>query len=208
MTAQTVEKLPAIQETRDLSLGQEDPLEKGNATHSIILAWRISWTEEPGRLQSDELQSWTRLSNSHFIQYLSCQNHVVSLICSGYTCLLIRVQPCLSFSSYSNRSGSSLQSIFFLNIPIAQNVHFTLHWCFFFLFSIFQINNPLLRAPFQGSFLFFSPSTQATSFPMQIIYNLQLFIHCYIFFPTNWNINSKQQVACPFYSLFNSQHLG
>ena len=37
---------------------------------------------------------------------------------------------------------------------------------FFFLFSIFQINNPLLRAPFQGSFLFFPPSTQATSFPM------------------------------------------
>ena len=37
-----------IQETRVLSLGQEDPLEKGIATHSSILAWRISWTEEPG----------------------------------------------------------------------------------------------------------------------------------------------------------------
>ena len=39
-------------ETRVRSLGQEDPLEEGTATHSIILAWRISWTEEPGRLQS------------------------------------------------------------------------------------------------------------------------------------------------------------
>ena len=40
------------QETQVRSLGQEDPLEKGIATHSSILAWRIPWTEEPGRLQS------------------------------------------------------------------------------------------------------------------------------------------------------------
>ena len=44
------------QETRVRSLGWEDPLEKEMATHSSILAWRISWTEEPGRLQSVELQ--------------------------------------------------------------------------------------------------------------------------------------------------------
>ena len=43
------------------SLGQEDPLEKGMAIHSNILAWRIPWTEEPGRLQSMGLQSWTQL---------------------------------------------------------------------------------------------------------------------------------------------------
>ena len=43
---------PAIQETQVQSLGQEDPLEKGMATHSSFLAWRIPWTEEPGRLQS------------------------------------------------------------------------------------------------------------------------------------------------------------
>ena len=45
-----------MQETRVPSLGQEDPLEKGMATHSSILAWRIPWTEEPGGLQSMELQ--------------------------------------------------------------------------------------------------------------------------------------------------------
>ena len=50
--AQTVKNLPAIQETGVLSLGQEDPLEKGMTTHSSILAWRIPWTEEPGGLQS------------------------------------------------------------------------------------------------------------------------------------------------------------
>ena len=43
---------PAMEETRVWSLGWEDPLEKGMATHSSILAWRIPWTEEPGRLQS------------------------------------------------------------------------------------------------------------------------------------------------------------
>ena len=47
-----VKNLPATQETWVGSLGQEDPLEKGMATHSSILAWRVPWTEEPGRLQS------------------------------------------------------------------------------------------------------------------------------------------------------------
>ena len=50
--AQRVKNLPAMQETQVRSLGWEDPLEKGTATHSSILAWRIPWTEEPGGLQS------------------------------------------------------------------------------------------------------------------------------------------------------------
>ena len=50
--AQTVKSLPAVWETQVRSLGQEDPLEKGMATHSSILAWKIPWTQEPGRLQS------------------------------------------------------------------------------------------------------------------------------------------------------------
>ena len=51
-----VNNLPAMQETRLRSLGQEDPLEKGIATHSSILAWRIPWTEELGGLRSMGLQ--------------------------------------------------------------------------------------------------------------------------------------------------------
>ena len=54
--AQTVKNLPAIQETQVGSLDWEDPLEKGMAAHSSILAWRIPWTEESGRLQSMESQ--------------------------------------------------------------------------------------------------------------------------------------------------------
>ena len=51
-----VKNLPAMQETWVRSLGWKDPPEKGMATHSSILAWRIPWTEEPGGLQSMELQ--------------------------------------------------------------------------------------------------------------------------------------------------------
>ena len=59
--AQIGKNLPAMKETQVQSLGQEDPLEKGMATHSSILVWRIPWTEEPGRLQVTESQ--TRLSD-------------------------------------------------------------------------------------------------------------------------------------------------
>ena len=52
LVAQTVKNLPAMQGTQVRSLGQEDPLEEEMATHSSILAWRIPWTEEPGRLLS------------------------------------------------------------------------------------------------------------------------------------------------------------
>ena len=56
LLAHMVKNLPAMQGTQVQSLGREDPLEKGMATHSSILAWRILWTEEPGMLQSMESQ--------------------------------------------------------------------------------------------------------------------------------------------------------
>ena len=62
--AQLVKNPPAMQETWVGSLGWEDPLEKGKATHSTILAWRIPWTEEPCWLQSMGVtKSWTQLSD-------------------------------------------------------------------------------------------------------------------------------------------------
>ena len=56
LVAQMVKNRPAMQETLVQTLSQEDPLEKGKASHSNILAWRISWTEDPGGLQSRESQ--------------------------------------------------------------------------------------------------------------------------------------------------------
>ena len=59
LVAQTVKKVPAMQETQVRSLGQEGPLEEGMAPRSSILAWRIAWTDEPGGLQSMGSQSQT-----------------------------------------------------------------------------------------------------------------------------------------------------
>ena len=56
LVAQTVKRLRTMRETQVRSLGQEDPLEKEMATYSSTLAWKIPWTEKPGRLQSMGLQ--------------------------------------------------------------------------------------------------------------------------------------------------------
>ena len=60
LVAQRVKCLPAMWETQVRFLGWEDPLEKGTATHSSILAWRIPWTEEPGTLQSKSESNFIR----------------------------------------------------------------------------------------------------------------------------------------------------
>ena len=66
LMTQMVRHLPSMQETRVQSLGWEDLLEKEMATHPSILAWKIPWMEDPGRLQSMGSQSWTQLSNFTF----------------------------------------------------------------------------------------------------------------------------------------------
>ena len=75
LVAHMIQSLPAMQETQVWSLGWEDPLEKGMATHSSIFAWRIPWTEEPGGLQSMRQQrdrhDWATnklLSKLHYSQ--------------------------------------------------------------------------------------------------------------------------------------------
>ena len=70
LVAQIVKSLPAVQETPVQSLGWEDPLEKEMATHSSILAWRIPWTKEPGRLQSIGHKSRTQRTSVFLCIYL------------------------------------------------------------------------------------------------------------------------------------------
>ena len=76
-----VKHLPTMQKTWVQSLGREDLLEKEMATHSSILAWKISWTEEPGRLQSKGLQrvghNWT--ISLHFLEGLICLHRTVQV---------------------------------------------------------------------------------------------------------------------------------
>ena len=64
LVAQMVKHLPTMWETQVQSLGQEDPLEKDIATHSSVLAWKIPWTEDPGRLQpmGSDMTEWHLMS--------------------------------------------------------------------------------------------------------------------------------------------------
>ena len=77
-----VKNLPAMLEMQVRSLGWEDPLEKGMATHSSVLAWRIPWTEEPGWLQSMGLQrvrhDWARYCASYFPDISPFNSHKIS----------------------------------------------------------------------------------------------------------------------------------
>ena len=73
LMAQRVKNLPVMWKTWVRSLGQEDPLEKGMAAHSSILAWRIPWAEEPGELQSVVLQR----DNSLHLRSHKCVSHSV-----------------------------------------------------------------------------------------------------------------------------------
>ena len=75
-----VKNLPAVQETQVQSLGWEEPLEKGMATHSSILAWEIPWTEEPGGLQSMGSQRVRNTSCKEVTTNIfSFEGHVVSV---------------------------------------------------------------------------------------------------------------------------------
>ena len=71
LVAQRVENLPAMQETQLPSLGREDPLEEEMTTHSRFLAWRFSWTEEPGGLQSMGSQE---LDTTEWLTHFTCLN--------------------------------------------------------------------------------------------------------------------------------------
>ena len=106
--AQTVKRLPTMQETWVRTLGQEDPLEKEMATHSSILAWKIPWTEEPGWLLSMGSQ---RVGHKWMTS--------LSLMILLYTCLHLNkhiyrasfgtsVLNCLSLSLLSNSAEMSV----------------------------------------------------------------------------------------------------
>ena len=74
-----VKNLPAMQESQVQSLGQEDPLVKGMATHSNILAWRILWTEEPGGLQS---VGWQRVRHNQVTNTTKLQILLLIIECN------------------------------------------------------------------------------------------------------------------------------
>ena len=119
---------PAVQETWVQSLGWEDPLEKGMATHSSILAWRIPWTEEPGRLQSMGSQKWVTFTHSSLlltsrilkklilpvlslVLWRSGKSLISHLGSASLWWLLKYFVNYLAFSSYSSGTVSCLSSL-------------------------------------------------------------------------------------------------
>ena len=99
LIAQMVKHLPVMQETQVWSLDWEDPLEKEEATHSSILAWKIPWTEDPGRLQSMQLQRVGHDWVTHTHTSSGCQ-----ILCSKVMIFLfqfywetIEIYPCIKF---------------------------------------------------------------------------------------------------------------
>ena len=103
LVAQMVKCLPAMQETRVRSLGQEDPLENEMATHSSTLAWKIPWMEESGGLHSVGSQSWTWLSN-----WTEQECRLIGSLQCWWKCTMV-VQPsqekCGSHPKAKHRSG-------------------------------------------------------------------------------------------------------
>ena len=107
LVAQTVKNLPAMQETQVRSLGPEDPLEKGMATHSSILAWRIPWTEKCGGRQSIGIsKTQTQLSDERYTF------HQTRLLSSFYVFFNVICMP----------AAKSLQSCLILCDPIHGNL--------------------------------------------------------------------------------------
>ena len=106
LAAQRLKRLPAVPETWVQSLGREDPLEKEMATHSSVLAWRIPWTEELGRLQSMGLQrvghDWTTsLSALNWTLLLLCNHCTFSKFISSTVFLMIISHNLLSSLTFN-----------------------------------------------------------------------------------------------------------
>ena len=103
VVAQTVKNLPAVEKTWVQFLGQEDPLEKGMATHSSITAWEIPWTEEPGRLQpmgSQRVRLLLKRNTKNFFIVNMKYNNSILLFRGG---------------SYSSERSNWLVSVFIAN---------------------------------------------------------------------------------------------
>ena len=116
LVAQIVKNLPAMREIWVGSLGQEDPLKRGRAIHSGILAWRIPWTEKPGWLQSFGSQrvrhNWVNnISKDVIIQRQSFLQHAITRACCISNSGLVTFTQNLSFISHKNSVTHQLMHV-------------------------------------------------------------------------------------------------
>ena len=109
------------------SLGQEDPLEKGTATHSSILAWRISWIEEPSGLHPWGHKSWTWLSDFHFLTRIFIQPmpNPITVHKRNFLLILLSRHPLLSLLFHNETSRNELPKCI-----VSISLHLSLLCCF------------------------------------------------------------------------------
>jgi len=118
LVALMVKNPPAMWETWARSLGWDDPLEEGIATHSGILAWRIPWTEEPGRLQSMGSQRVRWLSEIHTLQHTHTHTHT-HRVALQY-CIVPAMQESelvLRMSDWTELNWTECMSLYFFRFP-------------------------------------------------------------------------------------------
>ena len=137
-----------MQETQVWSLGWEDPLEEGMATHCNILAWGIPWTEEPGVLQSVGLQSCTRLS--------TCSVRCAMALCLKKIHLLLLFSPSVASDSLQHHGlqhprlpcPSSSPGVCWNSCPLSRWCHLTISSCviiyyiYMYIFCLFILRTP------------------------------------------------------------------
>ena len=165
--AQMVNNLPTIQENCVRSLGQEDPLKKEMATHSSVIAWRIPWTEEPGRLQSKGSQwgrhDWASNNIWWFCQYLPFWNLFFQRLCLPpllYWPLLPMVTAHLFITSKTNSlSIYSLKHYILLLISVFLA-------CFLYYSSINSLSTFRLSLHHLSSFFAFTSLLKLLKNPM------------------------------------------
>ena len=113
-----------MEETRVQSLGWEDPLEEGMATHSSIPAWRIPWTEEPGGLQSTGSQRVAQLkrlsTHTHILMVIlfylnSAHFHILEIILKQISKILSNYLKTFQYSNLKHRDFEKLASVSFLH---------------------------------------------------------------------------------------------
>ena len=151
--AQRVKCLLTMRETWVRSLGREVPLEKGMATHSSILAWRIPWMEEPGGLQSMGLQSvghnWA--SSLHFTS--SCKRNQWALNDSHSTFLYILftilIEPLLNLYSWNCRLGVQCNMYYLGKLLVAIQLFFHTQ---FMIFGVQKAREALKKNLFSNHF--------------------------------------------------------
>ena len=168
---------------KNLSLGQEDHLEKWMATHFSILFWEIPWTEESDGLQSMCLQSQTQLSNWHFLSPMTCLKYPAPLLDWSKVPLFsswkggLSLPTCDEINTRCQKTGHSLGDVlrnwrpFHLTSPLPLTLYSVFDFSFSLLLSLWYIKEPGIQTQIRWLFWGASlPSSRSAGFPNKVVF--------------------------------------